>query len=46
MASLFAAACQNSLPSVGEATSLPGDTTLQKQAGSGEFVKITNILPF
>ena len=46
MASFFAAACQKRSPSVGEATSLPGGTTLQKQAGSGEFVKITNILPF
>ena len=31
---------------VGEATSLPGGSTLQNYEDSGEFVQITNILPF
>ena len=31
---------------VGEAISLPGGTTLQNGTGSGEFVLISNILPF
>ena len=31
---------------VGEATSLPRDTTLQNWVRSGEFVQITNISPF
>ena len=46
MVSFFAAACQKRSPSVGESTSLPGGTTLQNGVSSGEFVKITNILPF
>ena len=31
---------------VGEATSLPRDTTLRNGKCSGEFVQISNILPF
>ena len=31
---------------VGEAISLPRSTALQNGEGSGEFVQITNILPF
>ena len=31
---------------VGEAISLPRSTTLQNGIGSGEFVQISNILPF
>ena len=31
---------------VGEATSLPRDTTLRNGECSGEFVQISNILPF
>ena len=31
---------------VGEATSLPRGTTLQNWVRSGEFVQISNILPF
>ena len=33
-------------PTVGEATSLPRDTTLRNGKCSGEFVQISNILPF
>ena len=33
-------------PPVGEAISLPRGTTLQNETGSGEFVQISNILPF
>ena len=32
--------------SVGEATSLPRDTTLRNGKCSGEFVQTSNILPF
>ena len=31
---------------VGEATSLPHDTTLRNRECSGEFVQISNIFPF
>ena len=31
---------------VGEATSLPCDTTLRNRECSGEFVQISNIFPF
>ena len=33
-------------PTVGEAISLPRDTTLRNRKCSGEFVQISNILPF
>ena len=33
-------------PTVGEAISLPGSTTLQNGTDPGEFVQISNILPF